>query len=276
MCSGPGSPDVDIAALKEGTRALWSAGNYPEIARLIEPAARELVDACAISAGQEVLDVAAGTGNVAVLAAREGAQVVASDLTPALIEQGRARSAAEGLEIEWVEADVEDLPFEDERFDCVTSSFGAMFAPRPELAASEMFRVLRPGGTLGMASWTPEGFQGRLFTLQNEHLPRAEGVPPPVEWGQEDIVRSRLDGLAARLEVSWRSVHFSYESEQAMWEFFTENAGPAVVARKALPPERFEALSRDALRLVGEWNRAGDGSVAIDSEYLLVVAHKPG
>src|ERR671914_27545 len=145
-------------ALKERTRSIWDKGDYSHLSKRLEPASPTLSDACAVSAGQEVLDVAAGDGNFALACAREGASVVASDLAPGMVERGRARSEAEGYDIEWVEADVEDLPFEDGRFDCVGSTFGAMMAPRPRRAAEEMFRVVRPGGTVGMTAWTPHGF----------------------------------------------------------------------------------------------------------------------
>src|SRR5215210_254249 len=144
---------VDVAQIKERQRAVWGAGDYRELSRMLEPVAIALCGSCAVSARQGVLDVAAGDGNFAVAAAREGAAVVASDLSPGMVERGRARTRAEGYEVEWHVADVEELPFEDGRFDCVGSVFGAMIAPRPELAAGELFRVVRPGGTVGMTAW---------------------------------------------------------------------------------------------------------------------------
>src|SRR5438270_1614732 len=149
--------ELDIDALKERTKLVWALGDYTEIARLTGQAAQPLVDACAVSAGQEALDLAAGSGNVALAAAAEGARVIASDITPAMLELGRRRSSEAGFEIEWVEADAEELPFADASFDCVLSAFGAMLAPRPDVMAREAFRVLRPGGTFGMTAWTPEG-----------------------------------------------------------------------------------------------------------------------
>lgn len=269
---------MDIDSLKDDTRAMWSAGHYPALAERLMPVARELVDACAISAGQEVLDVGAGTGNVAVVAAEAGARVTASDLTPALIEQGRARCEAEGVEVGWIEADVEELPFEDASFDCVTSSFGAMFAPRPHVAASEMFRVVRPGGTVGMANWRPQGFQGRMFALQAQYAPPPpEDLPLPSQWGVEEVVRERLEGLASTVRTEPRYLRWEFESPEGMWQFFSVNAGPAVVARDRLPPDRYEALHQDFLRLVAEWSAGGaQGVVVIEAEYLLVVARKRG
>jgi SAM-dependent methyltransferase len=267
--------EPDYAALKEGTKALWSLGDYSQIERFTLTASEALLDACAVSAGQEVLDVAAGTGNLALLAAAEGASVVASDLTPTLIERGKQRTAEEGVDIEWVEADAEDLPFENERFDCTASVFGAMFAPRPRQAAQEMFRVTRPGNTVGMANWTREGFNGRVFEMMAEFAPRADGVPPPIEWGSEDAVHERFDGLAGTLECDRRHARLEFESVDALIAF-VENAGPQVAAKRALGPEIYDQTRRRFREIVEEFNQAGDGGVRIESEYLLVVARKRG
>ena len=267
----------DGHGLKERIKTVWELGDYVKVAQRIEPAARALVEACAVSPGQEVLDVAAGNGNVAVLAARAGARVVASDFVPAMLELGRMRTDAEGLDVEWMEADAEALPFEDERFDDVLSSFGAMFAPRPEVAAHEMLRVARAGGTVGMANWPPGGFQGEMFGLMNSYgPPTPEGVPRPVEWGREAVARERLGPLAASLDTQRRTLRWEFESPEDMWSFFGEHAGPSVALRQSLDDARLESLRREFLDLVGRWNRADDGTVAIDAQYLVVVAHKRG
>jgi len=239
------------------------------------PASQALVEACAVSAGQEVLDVAAGTGNFALLAASEGASVVAADLTPTLIERGRERAAAEGVEIEWHEADAEELPFEDDRFDCTASVFGAMFAPRPEQAARELFRVTRPGNTVGMANWMPDGFMGRMFAIFTELIPPPEGVQPPVLWGVEDIVRERFDGLAGSLELERRAAPLEFDSVDALIAHM-ENAGPQVGARQALGPERYDDALRRLREIVPEFNQADGEAVSIQAEYLLVVARRRG
>ncbi len=267
--------EPDYAALKEGTKALWSLGDYSPIERLTFPASREVIDACAVSAGQEVLDVGAGTGNLALLAAAEGASVVASDLTPKLMERGKERAAAEGVDIEWVEADAEELPFEDDRFDCTASVFAAMFAPRPERVAKELFRVTRPGNTVGMANWVPDGFSGRMFALFNEFVSRPEGIPAPVEWGIEEVVQQRFDGLAGTLELERRTVPFEFESIDAAVAAMETN-GPQVAMRQALGPERYDEAMRRFRDLMNEFNEADDGSIGIQSEYLLVVARKRG
>jgi len=267
--------DPDYAALKEGTKALWSLGDYSQIEKFTHAASEALVDACAVSAGQEVLDVASGTGNFALLAAAEGASVVASDLTPHLIQRGKQRTAEAGVDIEWVEADAEELPFDDERFDCTASVFGAMFAPRPRRTAEEMFRVTRPGNTVGMANWTPDGFNGRVFAMMGEFAPRPEGVPAPVEWGSEDGVRERFDGLAGSIELERRQVPLEFESVDALIAFF-QNAGPQAAAKQALDPEIYDEAMRRFRGIVSEFNQADGGSVRIESEYLLVVARRRG
>ena len=267
--------EPDYAAMKEGTKALWSLGDYSEIEKFTAHASRALLDACAVSAGQEVLDVAAGTGNFALLAAAEGASVVASDLTPHLIERGKQRTAEEGCEIEWLEADAEDLPFDDERFDCTASVFGAMFAPRPRRCAEELFRVTRPGNTVGMANWTSDGFNGRVFQMMGEFAPRPEGVPAPIEWGSEDAVHERFDGLAGTIECERRHVPLEFESVDALIAFF-QNAGPQAAAKEALGPEIYDEAMRRFREIAGEFNQADDDGLHIESEYLLVVARKRG
>lgn len=267
--------EPDYAALKEGTKTVWSLGDYSQLEKFTHTASRALIDACAVSAGQEVLDVAAGTGNFALLAAAEGASVVASDLTPHLIERGKQRTADAGVEIEWVEADAEALPFEDERFDCTASVFGAMFAPRPDQAARELFRVTRPGNTVGMANWAPDGFMGRMFELFNEALPRPEGLPAPIEWGREDVVKERFDGLAGSVTFERRFAPYEFDSVDSLVAFM-ENAGPQVAAKQALGPERYDEVMRRFREVVAEFNQAEGGAVSIDAEYLLVVARRRG
>ncbi len=255
---------------------MWSRGDYVKLAQRIEVAAHELVDGCAISAGQEVLDAAAGNGNVAVLAAREGAAVVASDLTPAMVELGRMRTETEGLDVEWVVADVEELPFEDERFDCVASAFGAMFGLRPETVARELFRVVRPGGTVGMANWPPDGFQGELFATMNRYAaPFAADVPRPSEWGREEVVRERLEPLAASIRAERRALRWSFADLDEAWSFFGETAGPSIALRESLDDDALAQLRQEFEDLVGRYNAAAD-SVEVDAEYLLVVARRRG
>jgi SAM-dependent methyltransferase len=268
--------ETAVSHMKERSREAWGLGDYARIAELILPVSRALVDACAISAGQEVLDVAAGNGNLAVLAGEEGASVVASDFAPAQVALGRARTEAEGLDVEWVEADAEDLPFEDGRFDCAASVFGAMFAPRPEKVASELFRVVKPGGTVGMANWGPYGSQGELFEMMSKYgPPLPEGVPSPRDWGVEEIVQERLGPHAASLQVERVSTRWEFESfEHAMQTF--GSAGPSAAQRGSMSDEALQQMAADAYALMQRHNKADDGRVVVEPEYLQVVARKRG
>jgi ubiquinone/menaquinone biosynthesis C-methylase UbiE len=268
--------EAAVSHMKQRSAEAWGQGDYARIAELIMPVSRALVDACAISAGQEVLDVAAGNGNLAVAAGEEGASVVASDFAAAQVELGRARTAAEGLDVEWVVADAEELPFEDDRFDCVTSVFGAMFAPRPERVASELFRVVKPGGTVGMANWGRYGSQGELFECMAKYGPQLpEGVPNPRDWGEEEIVRERFGPYASSLQAERASTRWEFDSfEHAMQTF--GSAGPSAAAREAMSDEDRQRLLAEAFELVRRHNRASDGRVVLEPEYLQVVARKRG
>src|SRR4051794_37187911 len=252
---------------------MWGLGDYRELSQALRPAADALADACAVSAGQEVLDVAAGDGNFAVACAREGAGVVASDLSPGMVERGRARSEQDGFDIEWVEADVEDLPFEDGRFDCVGSVFGAMIAPRPRVVAEELFRVVRPGGTVGMTAWTPRGFSAELFRLGRSYAPPSGDQPLSDEWSDENSVRERFDGLAARFDIEIRTLPWRFESPEEMVSTMGTSAPPWVAAKQNLPPERWESLSTAARELAERW--AGNARpIEVENEYALIVARK--
>jgi ubiquinone/menaquinone biosynthesis C-methylase UbiE len=266
--------DAELGELKDRARSGWDGANYAALAERLMPVARDLVDACAVSAGQDVLDVAAGNGNAAAAAAAEGARVVASDFSPGQVERGRERTAAEGLDVHWVVADVEELPFDDGSFDCVVSVFGAMFGLRPDRVGQELFRVLRPGGTVGLASWGSGGFQSEFFATLRRYRPiMPEGVPPPLLWGQEDVVRDRLGELAGSIEFERPSLRWEFASTQEMAQF-TRDAGPRDM--EDLPEDQVRELLRELAELAERYNTADDGSVRIDAEYLRVVARKRG
>jgi SAM-dependent methyltransferase len=268
--------EPDYGELKQRAAKVWGLGDYPKIAATIIGAARSLMDACAISAGQEVLDVAAGNGNLALLAAEEGADVVASDISPGQIALGRARTEAEGVDVEWVEADAEELPFEDDRFDCAASVFGAMFAPRPDVAARELFRVVKPGGTVGLAAWGHYGSQAEVFdALSRFAPPPPAGLPEPRDWGEEDIARQRLEPLASTVVTERRRMHWEFDSFEQIWETF-QSAGPGAAAREALSPEALEEAKRAVGEVIDRWNLADDGRVVVEPEYLEIVARKRG
>jgi SAM-dependent methyltransferase len=265
---------VDVDAIKERNRYVWGLGDYAALSEALRPAAEALADACAVSAGQQVLDVAAGDGNFALVCAREGASVVASDLSPGMVERGRARAQAEGYDIEWLEADAEALPFDDASFDCVGSVFGAMIAPRPRVVAEELFRVVRPGGTVGMTAWTTQGFSADLFALGRSYAPPSD-QPLSDEWSVEDNVRERFDGLAARFVLERRELVWEADSPEALVAMLGTSAPPWVAAKQNLPPERWESLVGEALELAQRW--AGDERpIKVVNEYALIVARKRG
>ena len=272
MTGDVGGPGTD-QELKARHRAVWASGDYPAVAaELIPDLGPVLVNACRIDRGQRVLDVAAGAGNAAIPAARAGASVVASDLTPELLDVGRMRAEAEGLDLDWVPADVEALPFGDGEFDVVMSCVGAMFAPHHRSAAAEMLRVCRPGGRIGLINWTPEGFVGGLLrTLGLYGPPPPPGAQPPTLWGSADHVREQLGGGVSELACTRGVVVMNRCTDPAEFrEYWKSRYGPtiAVYRHNEADPERTAALDEDFLRLLSGSDRGGFW----EAEYLLVTA----
>lgn len=265
---------MDLAQLKEGAKMMWGLGDYRRIAEAVFPEAQALAEACDIRPGTSVLDVAAGTGNFAVAAARMGASVIASDFSPQMIEWGKARTAEEGLRIEWHEADAEELPFEDGRFDVVGSAFGAMFAPRPQVVAAELFRVTKPGGTVAMANWTPDGYSGRSAALVASFGPPAPFEFTPMSWGEPNEVERRFAGLASSIGCEPRAATFRFPSLEACRAFFQANTGGQVILKTMLPPERYAEFDGEMKRLVREFARIEDGGATIRDAYLRVIARR--
>jgi ubiquinone/menaquinone biosynthesis C-methylase UbiE len=267
---------IDVSGIKQGQKAMWSMGDYPDIAKRIEDVAERLVEAVGAREGVELLDVATGSGNVAIAAARAGASVTGLDLTPELLEAARRRADADGVEVRWVEGDAEELPFADDSFDLVTSCFGAMFAPRHERAVAELVRVARPGATIGVTAWTPDGLNGRLFKVVGAHMP-----PPPPElkaptmWGEEAHMRSLFADTGAELTFERAMATFQADSP-ASWVDYNERVlGPAIMARAALEPQgAYEPLREDMLALYSQANEAPDAFRA-QAEYLLTLARLP-
>jgi ubiquinone/menaquinone biosynthesis C-methylase UbiE len=260
---------------KARTRAVWAMGEYEPIADMLRPAAQDLLDACAISAGQEVLDVGAGTGNLALLAAEEGASVVAADLTPEMVEKGRARTDADGVDVEWVVADAEDLPFEDERFDCAASVFGAIFAPRPEVMIRELFRVVRPGNTVGLTAWGDYGLQADMFTVFEEYRPPSD-LPPPAEWGDPAIAEERLAPYANRVQTQKNTLQWDFPSWDEAWRTLANN-GPLVALKQMIGDDEFESARGRVEEVVKRWNGGPlDGPISLPADYLQIVARKRG
>ncbi|WP_027008381.1 class I SAM-dependent methyltransferase [Conexibacter woesei] len=261
----------EVADLKERMKDFWALGNYPEVAKRFVPAAEKLVAACDIGVGDRVLDVAAGDGNVAVAAAQTGARVTASDFTPRLLAAGRERTEALGLEVRWEEADAEALPYPDGMFDAVTSAFGLMFAPRPEVATAEAFRVTAPGGVVGLTAWTPDGFTGQITALMGEYLPVPMGTDRPIDWGIETTVRKRLEPHASALEVTRDRIVWEFDSVPATLAWQERNFGALIAARHSLPSKEYTSLLTRIAELIRQWNHATDGSVRLPAAYLLAI-----
>ncbi|KUI42474.1 hypothetical protein AU197_15405 [Mycobacterium sp. IS-1590] len=264
-------------ALKAKHRALWASGDYPAVAaELIPELGPELVRGCAVRAGDRVLDVAAGSGNAAIPAATAGAAVTASDLTPELFTAGRAIADRHGVQIEWVEADAEAMPFADNSFDVVMSCVGAMFAPHHQAAADELVRVCRPGGTIGMINWTPEGFIGNLFkTMKPYAPPPPPGASPAPLWGDESHVQSLFADRVTDLRMQRRTVRMDRcASPLEFREYWKRNYGPTIAtyAFNASEPQRIADLDRDFLRFLTDWPRST--ATGYDAEYLLITATK--
>lgn len=264
--------------LKARHRAMWASGDYPSMVQtFLLPLGPRLVEACGIVAGMRVLDVAAGTGNASIPAAQTGADVTASDLTPELLEAGRERAEAEGVELEWAQADAEHLPFEDESFDVVMSSIGAMFAPHHQEVADELVRVCRPGGTIGLLSWTPEGMIGALFRTMGPFAPPPPpGAQPPPLWGSEQHVKE-LFGTRVQLHTLRRELLdiTAFEHPHDYGEHFKDRYGPTIVAQANARRTEREAEFNDALnRFCDEWNLGTPERARFEQEYLVAVGTK--
>lgn len=261
----------DLGALHERDRTTWAAGDYARIGSRLQPVGEALCAALDLRAGQRVLDIAAGNGNAALAAARCGCDVVATDLVPQLLEQAARRALADGLPLRTQCAPAEHLPFETAAFDVALSTFGVMFAADPAAAAQEVLRVCRPGGRIGLCSWTPQSFIGALFAAIRRRLPAPPGAPSPLRWGEERGVRELL---GRGVEVGSRRRHFAfrYRSARDFLDEFRSWYGPLLQAFAALPQSVGEELAAEIVELAEARNRAADGTLVIESEYLEVVA----
>ncbi len=261
--------------LKARHRAMWGSGDYPlMVDTFLLPVGERLIDACGIGPGMRVLDVAAGTGNASLPAARLGATVTASDLTPSLLETGRERAEAEGLELEWIEADAEHLPFADESYDVVISAIGVMFAPHHQEAADELVRVCRPGGTIGLLSWTPEGMLGALFrTMKPFAPPPPPGAQAPPLWGGEDHLRMLLGDRVELRSVERGVLEITaFARPREYGEHFKSYYGPTIAARANAEREgRADEFDEALDAFCDEWNRGTPEEARFEKEYLLAV-----
>jgi SAM-dependent methyltransferase len=264
----------DYAAIKQRQQATWASGDYAVIGTTLQIVGESLAEAADVRAGERVLDVAAGNGNATLAAARRFAEVTSTDYVPSLLDKGRERAAAEGLDVRFQVADVEALPFPDGSFDVVLSTFGAMFAPDHERTAAEMMRVARPGGRIGLASWTPDSFIGRLFKVIGAHVPPPAGLKSPALWGTEAHLEALFGARADRIRWSRRHFNFRYRSAAHWVQLFRDFYGPTHRAFAALDEVGARALERAIVALLMELNTGGDASLVVPSEYLEVVITK--
>lgn len=264
------STPIDLAALKNRQMASWASGDYAVIGTTLQLVGEQLAEACDLLCDERVLDVAAGNGNATLAAARRGAHVTSTDYVAALLERGEDRARAERLEVTFQVADAEALPFKDDSFDLVLSTFGVMFAPDQVKAAAELARVCRQGGRIGLANWTPDGFVGQMFKTLGRHLPPS-GAQPPSNWGSEPWLHEHFEERDFLIQVTRRSFNFRYRSAAHFIDTFRTWYGPVHKAFAALPAEAAQALEADFTELINRSNRAGEKSLVVPSEYLEVV-----
>jgi SAM-dependent methyltransferase len=265
---------LDLATIKGRQQVAWGSGDYAVVGTTLQIVGENLCEAIDLRSNQRVLDVAAGNGNATLAAARRFAEVVSTDYVGTLLERGRERAAAERLSVTFKEADAEALPFGDDSFDVVLSTFGVMFAPNHERAASELLRVCRRGGKIGLANWTPESFIGQLFKTIGKYVPPAPGVRSPALWGNMAHLAG-LFGGKARIEATSQHFVFRYRSPAHWLDVFRTYYGPVHKTFAAIDPPRREALELDILALMARFNTAKDGTLVVPSEYLEVIVTKP-
>lgn len=267
------SESVDLQAVRQAQQRAWSEGDFAMVAGIVMMVSEELVEALDIVPGERVLDVACGSGNAALAAARRSwGNVVGVDFVPSLLERGRERAAAERLDVEFVEGDAAELPFEDAEFDVVTSVFGAMFAPDQEKAAAELLRVCKPGGRIGMANWVPDTGVGKMFMTIAKHAPPPPGVDSPLLWGTEERLQELFGDGISDLKVERHASRQAFRSADHFLDFFRTYFGPTKVAYERVGAEGEGALTKDLRAYLEESNTAGDRALVLKPEYLQVVA----
>jgi ubiquinone/menaquinone biosynthesis C-methylase UbiE len=261
----------DFAAVKSRQMVAWASGDYAVIGTTLQIVGEMLAEACDLKWDEKVLDVAAGNGNATLAAARRGCRVISTDYVAGLLERGRERARAERLDVSFQEADAEALPFADQSFDAVLSTFGVMFAPDHSKSAAELWRVCKRGGRIGLANWTPEGFIGQLFKTLGRHVPPAAGLQSPALWGSKSHLSSLFGEAAGEIALTPRLFHFRYRSAAHFIEVFRTWYGPVHKAFAALPEAGARALEADLTDLLNRMNRAGSQSLVVPSEYVEVV-----
>lgn len=267
-------PGPDLAGLKTRQQGAWSSGDYAVVGSTLQIVGEELCEALDVRAGQRVLDVAAGNGNVSLAAARRWCDVTSTDYVPALLARGKARAVANGLTIAFREADAEDLPFADASFDVVVSTFGVMFTPDQNRSAAEMLRVCRPKGKIGLANWTPQGFIGQVFKTLGQYLPPPAGAKSPALWGTRERLAELFGNGVVSIQAQPRHFTFRYRSPEHFLDVFKMYYGPILKAFAALDETKQRGLREDLTALIGRLNTSGDSTMVVPSEYLEVVIIK--
>lgn len=270
----PEATTPDLKAIKTKQQAAWSSGDYAVVGATLQIVGEQLAEAMDLRAGAKVLDIAAGNGNFTLAAAHRWCNVTSTDYVEALLNRGRLRAEAEGLKVTFQKADAEELPFGDGAFDAVASTFGAMFSPDQGRTASEMLRVCRSGGRIGLANWTPDGFIGQMFKTIGKHLPPPAGLKSPALWGTSEWMEKAFGAESSALKAKPRNFVFRYRSPQHFLDVFRDYYGPMLKAFEALNAAGRKALSQDIIELIGRFNTSGDGTVVVSGEYLEVVVTK--
>jgi ubiquinone/menaquinone biosynthesis C-methylase UbiE len=268
----PEAAAPELKAIKTKQHAAWSSGDYAVVGTTLQIVGEQLAESLDLRAGQKVLDIAAGNGNFTLAAARRWCDVTSTDYVESLLQGGRRRAEAEGLAVTFQKADAEDLPFGDGTFDAVASTFGAMFSPDQSRTGSEMLRVTRSGGRIGLANWTPDGFIGQMFKIIGKHLPPPAGVKSPALWGTKEWIEKAFRAEASSIVAQSRHFVFRYRSPQHFVDVFREYYGPMLKAFEALNPAGRKALTQDIIELIGRFNKSGDETMVVPGEYLEVVA----
>ena len=270
----PQAATPDLNAIKNKQQAAWSSGDYAVVGTTLQIVGEQLAEALDLRAGQKVLDIAAGNGNATLAAARRWCEVTSTDYVESLLARARQRAEAEGLKVNFQKADAEALPFADSSFDAVLSTFGGMFSPDQGRTASEMLRVCRSGGCIGLANWTPEGFIGQMFKTIGKHVPPPAGLKSPALWGTAEWIEKAFRADASSLVAQRRNFVFRYRSAEHFLDVFRRYYGPMLKAFEALQEPGRAALSRDIIELIGRLNKSGDKTMVVPSEYLEVVVTK--
>ncbi len=272
--SAPTTPVVDLATVKNKQHLAWSSGDYAVIGTTLQIVGETLCEALDLRAGEHVLDVAAGNGNATLAAARRWCDVISTDYVPALLERGRSRASAEALQVRFEQADAENLPYADQRFDVVLSTFGVMFTPDQDKAAAEMLRTCKAGGRIGLANWTPDSFVGELFATMRKYLPTPNGVKSPLLWGTQARLQELFGEYIDTLEIERKQFVFRYHNATHLLEVFRTFYGPMHKSFAALDAAKQEALAADLIAVADKFNRATDGTLVAPSEYLEVVIRR--